>query len=151
MTLRPAVPADAASLDALERTLFTAENYPLSRAMFYYHIRNNLLLVAETDAGEIGGYLLALVKRREPKLYSLAVAPAFRQQGIATLLLSAMFGELHARGVRRCVLEVRTDNAGAIALYLRHGFHAVKTIKGFYKDGCDALFMRRDVEEKAVI
>ncbi|WP_416768784.1 GNAT family N-acetyltransferase [Sulfurimonas sp. ST-25] len=142
MTLRAAAAADAAALEQLERTLFSAENYPLSRRAFYYHIRHSLLLIAQTDSGETAGYVLALLRRREPKLYSLGIAPAYRKMGIASLLMERMLSELDTRGFMHCMLEVRCDNNPAIDLYRRFGFEIVKTIKVFYKDGCDAYLMR---------
>ncbi|MHC3993937.1 ribosomal protein S18-alanine N-acetyltransferase [Thiomicrolovo sp. ZZH C-3] len=143
MTIRAAVAADAAALEQLERTLFSAENYPLTRRVFYYHIRHSLLLVAQSDNGEIAGYILALVRRREPKLYSLGIAPVYRNMGIASALMERMLTDLDAHGFTHCVLEVRCDNVAAIALYKRFGFETVKTLTGFYKDGCDAYLMRR--------
>jgi [ribosomal protein S18]-alanine N-acetyltransferase len=141
MTIRTAVAADTAALDTLERSLFTHENYPLSRRAFYYHIRNSLLLVAHTEEGELAGYILILVKRSKPKLYSLGIALEFRNRGIASMLLQTVLQTLMARGFKHMVLEVRKDNETAIALYRRFGFNTVKTLKGFYKDGCDAFYM----------
>jgi [ribosomal protein S18]-alanine N-acetyltransferase len=143
MTITPAAAADAAPLEALERTLFTNENYPLTRRAFYYHIRNSLLLVARDEDGTIAGYVLTLIRRREPKLYSLGIAPAFRHRGIASMLLERMFFELARRGFGHAVLEVRCDNAAAVSLYRCFGFETVKTLKSFYRDGGDAYLMRR--------
>jgi len=39
-------------------------------------------------------------------------------------------------------LEVRTDSPAAVNLYRRFGFKTVDTVKGFYKDGCDAYVMK---------
>ena len=141
--IRPAVAADAASLDALEHAVFTAENYPLSRRAFYYHIRRNLLLVAEDIDGTVAGYILALLHRREPRIYSLAIAPHYRQRGVGSMLLESLLQELTVQGFRHTTLEVRCDSDTAIALYRRHGFETVKTIPNFYRDGCNAYQMRR--------
>ncbi|WP_345986237.1 ribosomal protein S18-alanine N-acetyltransferase [Sulfurimonas sp. HSL-1656] len=143
MTVRAAVAADAAALECLEKRLFSEANYPLSRRAFYYHIRHSLLLVAQSETGEIAGYILALVRRREPKLYSLGIAPEYRGRGIASLLLEQMFTGLSRRGFAHMLLEVRCDNHAAIALYRRFGFETLKTLKAFYRDGCDACLMRR--------
>ncbi len=146
LTVRPALPDDAAALDALEQQLFSVENYPLSRRAFRYHIRHNLLLVVRTQEGELAGYVLALVRRKTPKIYSLGVAPAFRQRGIASLLLQRLTELLAERGFAHVTLEVRRDS-GAITLYRRFGFQTVKTLKAFYRDGCDAYLMRRDISQ----
>jgi len=41
------------------------------------------------------------------------------------------------------MLEVRADNAAAIALYERLRFRAISTRPRYYPDGTDALVMRR--------
>ncbi len=143
MTIRPARSGDAAALSILEADLFTAANYPLSRASFYYHIRHNLLFVAETEQGEIAGYALALIRRRKAKLYSLGTAPHYRGQGVGGALLESMIKELNERGFKEVVLEVRCDNTGAVTLYERYGFIIVNRLDAFYRDGCDAYLMER--------
>ncbi|MBN2894380.1 MAG: GNAT family N-acetyltransferase [Campylobacterales bacterium] len=57
------------------------------------------------------------------------------------MLLERLFSEACALGMRRIVLEVRTDNSGAIGLYEKHGFATLRRLGHFYRDGCDALLM----------
>lgn len=144
MRLRRAVAADARRLHLLESELFEAANFPLSRRAFYYHIRHSLLYVAETEEGDIAGYALSLIRRRDAKLYSLGVAPACRGSGVAALLTAKMLGELASLGFKRTLLEVRCDNEQAISLYERFGFSRIKRLKAFYLDGCDACLMETE-------
>jgi len=144
MKIRQARPSDSARLFALEEELFGVADYPLSRRSFYHHIRHNLLYVAETDEGAIAGYILALVRRRDPKLYSLGVSKAYRGSGTARLLMATMLKELTSRGFKQTLLEVRCDNTGAIALYREFGFSITKELKAFYRDGCDAYLMEAE-------
>ncbi|MCJ7765115.1 MAG: ribosomal protein S18-alanine N-acetyltransferase [Thiovulaceae bacterium] len=141
MKIRQARPSDSAKLSALEKELFGVENYPLSRRSFYYHIRHNLLYVAETDEGSIAGYILALIRRRNAKLYSLGIDKSYRSSGVAKLLMEEMLKELTSLGFKRTLLEVRCDNTRAIALYRGFGFSVIKELKAFYRDGCDAYLM----------
>ncbi len=143
MKIRHALPSDALRLSSLEEQLFTADNYPLSRRSFYYHIRNNLLLVVETDAGEIAGYTLALTRRRDAKLYSLGIAHFYRGQGVAGMLMKATLKALEQKDFKRVVLEVRCDNIEALTLYKRFDFVVVKQLSTFYRDGCDAYLMEK--------
>ena len=85
MILKKAIISDTSKLYALEQKLFSEVNYPLSRNGFYYHIKNNLLYVAKQD-NEVVGYILTLIKRSHPKIYSLGVSEAFRGQNIASKL-----------------------------------------------------------------
>jgi ribosomal-protein-alanine N-acetyltransferase len=48
-------------------------------------------------------------------------------------------------------LEVRTDNAPAIAMYAKHGFHIIGLRKNYYHpSGADAYTMRRPALTGAV-
>jgi ribosomal-protein-alanine N-acetyltransferase len=150
MTIRKAVPSDTARLHTLEHELFTKENFPLSRRLFYYHIQRNLLLVAETEEDHIAGYILTLIRRHDAKINSLGVSPRFRHRGIAASLLKQTMLELSSRGFARTLLEVRSDNEAAIALYLRLGFRIINQAKAFYLDGCDAYIMEIRHTEKTL-
>lgn len=141
MTYRNAVLNDVAALSKLELQLFSAENYPISRQMFRYHIQRNRIIVALNDAEEIIGYCLVLLRKKWAKLYSLGVLEKYRSEGIAGTLLTQMFQELKNKEYERILLEVRVDNLNAIALYKRHGFKTLRRTSGFYKDGCDAFIM----------
>jgi ribosomal-protein-alanine N-acetyltransferase len=140
MIITKAITSDASKLFTLEQELFSEVNYPLSRNGFYYHIKNNLLYVAKQD-DEVVGYILTLVKRSHPKVYSLGVSEAFRGQNIASKLFETTINELKVLGFKKLELEVRTDNTGAVQLYKKLGFEIQRTSEGFYLDGCDAYIM----------
>lgn len=140
MIIRKANTSDVSKLYALEKEIFTAENFPLSRDSFYYHVKNNLLYIAEID-GNIAAYTLVLVKRRDAKLYSIGVSHSYRGKNIALKLLQTIMHELFLMGFKQILLEVRIDNKVAIALYKKLGFHINRTLKEFYLDKCNAYLM----------
>ncbi len=140
MNLRQAQRRDAKKLFLLEQELFEPQNYPLSYSSFCYHIQNNLLFAAEEE-GEIAGYILILIKRKTPKIYSLGISKNHRKKGIGARLLVHAIEQLRAKEFSSLVLEVRTDNTPAQELYKKFGFVTKRIEKGFYKDGCDALIM----------
>lgn len=140
MTIRKALPSDATALYKLEQELFRAENFPLSRGSFVYHIKNNLLYLAEVE-GELAAYVLVLIKRSTAKLYSIGVSPSHRGKEIAKKLLTKAIQEINTLQFNKLLLEVRIDNKTAISLYTKLGFHTVKTLERFYLDGCDAYLM----------
>lgn len=144
MTLRKALPGDVRGLYLLEQELFGAENFPLSKQSLYYHVRHNLLYIAQSDAGEIAGYVLALVRRNNAKIYSLGVAQSFRNKKLAQELMVRVMEELESLGFTSSILEVRTDNQGAISLYKNLGFSVTKRLGAFYRDGCDAYLMEAE-------
>jgi ribosomal-protein-alanine N-acetyltransferase len=73
------------------------------------------------------------------ELASLCVHPNARRTGVATRLFQTLAAEATARGAREVWLEVRADNAAAIALYKRFGFNQTRTRKAYYRDGTDAV------------
>jgi len=143
MKIRQALASDAGKLHALEEELFGAADYPLSHRSFYYHIHRNLLYVAETEGGEIAAYALALIQRRDAKLYSLGVASVHRGNGLSGLLMRQILQQLTSLGFKRILLEVRCDNTPAIALYRKFGFSVTKQLDAFYRDGCNAYLMEK--------
>ncbi|OIP52924.1 MAG: ribosomal-protein-alanine N-acetyltransferase [Helicobacteraceae bacterium CG2_30_36_10] len=149
MTIRKSLPSDATALYKLEQELFSAENFPLSRGSFVYHIKNNLLYVAEMD-GVIVAYVLVLIKRSDAKLYSIGVSQSCRGKNIAQELLTKVIQELTSLKFTKLLLEVRTDNEAAISLYAKLGFHTVKLLKRFYLDGCDAHLMELNYADKTL-
>lgn len=146
MIIRKAQTSDVSKLYALEKELFSIDNYALSRASFAYHVRNNLLYIAEVD-GKIIGYALALIKRKKAKLYSIGVSKAHRGEKIAEKLWEVIYEDLISRGFSCFLLEVRIYNEVAISLYKKIGFDVVKLLKGFYRDGCDAYLMELEYGE----
>ncbi len=53
---------------------------------------------------------------------NVQVDPAQRRRGLATGVLAELLDWGASQGARTALLHVETDNAGAIALYERHGF-----------------------------
>ena len=76
---------------------------------------------------------------------TVAVEPAFRRQGIATVLLRALHLDALERDCDAMTLEVRASNHGARALYERFGYGAEGLRRGYYSDnGEDAVLSGAD-------
>ena len=75
------------------------------------------------------------------RLYSLAVHPASRNQGMARALLDACLQRLRQDAIERVLLEVRADNAAAIALYRQAGFVELRRLPDYYGHGKGGLKM----------
>lgn len=137
--------SDINALLALEQRIFVPADGKLSRRAFSYHLgTQNLLLVArpESESSVISGYILVFVRKRSARIYSLASAPEFRQQGVAKALLNACFVALRVREIGLVTLEVRASNRQAKALYLSLGFTAWRTRANYYGDGETAICMQ---------
>lgn len=84
----------------------------------------------------------------ELQLIELFVAPLARRRGVGRALMSALLNDAERRGFRVAVLEVRRDNAAALALYADLAFEVVGDRKRYYADGEDAILMRRELGVK---
>lgn len=137
--LRRAIPADLDSLVALEASSFDHDR--VSRAQFRRHIASASaeVLVAE-ELGQVHGGALLFFRRgaKKARLYSIAVAHVARGHGLGAALLNAAERDARDRGCTAMQLEVRTDNAAAIALYEKHGYRRRQRVPGFYENGMDA-------------
>ncbi|MBU1309048.1 MAG: peptidase C39 family protein [Gammaproteobacteria bacterium] len=146
LSIRNASLFDTANLVALEQKCFTADRISMrSFKRFIAEKRSDLLLVQRAE--QVVGYFLLIYRRGTSlaRLYSLAVDPDCRKQGIAEFML------LHAEQVaakRRCVLlrlEVRYDNAAAIRLYQKLNYHEFAVKHDFYEDHSDAICMQKQI------
>jgi len=61
-------------------------------------------------------------------IQNLGVAPEHRRAGLGTSLLCQALAGFRQAGVRRVYLEVTAQNDGAIRLYRRIGFVAIRTV-----------------------
>lgn len=142
--LRSARTADLSILQVLE-SLFPGDR--LSLRQLRHHLTNPhaVMRVIETEYA-LAGYSLLLTRSgsRAARLYSIAVAPAFRGQGMGRRLLDDVVAQARARGCDELRLEVRPDNEAAIRLYRDYGFVPNGTRPHYYQDGADALRFRLD-------
>ena len=127
----PMTPDDLFRVAALEKECFPAD--PWSEELFRDALDSphTAILLVEGEDGAILGYAVLSVILDEGNLDNIAVAPDARRQGVADALLGALtgFGREHLSVL---MLEVRSSNAPAIALYEKHGFAAVGRRKNYY-------------------
>jgi len=138
--------ADAARCAELEAQLFDGDD-PWSASAFVSELgrRHNHYVAART-ADKLVGYAgitrLGLLPPHEYEIHTIGVDHAFQGQGIGRRLLDELL-DFADRGT--VFLEVRTDNAAAIALYRSAGFVEVGLRKRYYRaSGADAYTMRRE-------
>ena len=136
--------ADLAAIETIERASYPT---PWSRSMFASELAkpSSISLGAfAKEGGSLLGYLIISRYVDAWHVMNIAVAPEWRQRGIATALLERLFGVTSGDG-RGYTLEVRVSNTDAIRLYERLGFHSRGVRRGYYTDNReDALIMWRD-------
>lgn len=82
--------------------------------------------------GTVDGYLGVAVNGPDAELQTIAVAPRRRGRGLGRLLLQRAVEVAAQAGARRLHLEVREDNAAAVALYTSAGFSRQGRRPGYY-------------------
>jgi [ribosomal protein S18]-alanine N-acetyltransferase len=146
-TVRPATPADAPAIQAIEG--LSASTLRLLDHDLALADRRCLVATADPDGRVVAGYAAAILQDTDAHVIDIAVAPAARRQGIGRQLLEALVDAVLAAGARAVTLEVRASNLGSQALYRQAGFVDEGRRPGYYPDGEDALiwWLRPDVEE----
>lgn len=139
--LAPAAADDIATLVDLEQILFPGDS-PWTAAMFAGELAAGHHYVVHRDAhGVVDGYAGLALLGDEAEVHTIGVRPSAQGAGIGRALLRYLLA--HA-GPRRVLLEVRTDNAPAIALYESEGFVILGVRRRYYQpSGADAYTMAR--------
>ena len=131
------------------------EHYPPSFYLDLHQRFPEAFLVAETEEGEIVGYIMCRVEMNFPSLdifrglkkghiISIAVREEHRGRGIGSALIERALKALRdVYGCRECYLEVRVSNYKAIRLYEKMGFTKLRLNPFYYRDGEAAYTMTR--------
>lgn len=138
--IRPARPADAVALAALELRAFPGDR--MSARQYRHHAAspNAVVLVAGDPGGPVIGSAVVFFRAGSTtgRLYSIAVDPAARGRGLGATLLAAVEAAARRRGATALRLEVRQDNPVAIAMYEARGYRRIGARTAYYEDGADA-------------
>jgi ribosomal-protein-alanine N-acetyltransferase len=99
--------------------------------------------------GDARSYVLGRMILDEAEVLTVATAPAFQKQGLATAALGDFAAQAASAGVTSVFLEVADDNNTAKALYKKINFKISGRRRAYYtrKDGpaVDALIMRKEL------
>ena len=141
ITLRPAVPADAAAIGAVfdaavragwaylgdraAEPMFTPQDWD---QLVADHRPPDVLLVAVHDTDGVVGY--TAVHPADGEMFLLFVDPAYAGRGIGRALLAAAHDALRAAGCADAFLFVHEQNERALAVY---------TAAGYRPDGSDRV------------
>jgi len=117
---------------------------PWSEKMFSEEISGKF---SHYYVAEVGGCAVAYMGMwalsGEGHITNIAVAKAYRRQGIAKALLNRFIEIAKEENLEFMTLEVRTSNAPAIALYKSFGFEQVGVRKKYYDNSEDALLLTK--------
>lgn len=145
MTLvRPAGAADVEAVARLEQECLGADAWSegLVRQGVLGDLPTITYLVAEVE-GDVVGHAVTSSAGDIAELQRIAVDEEHRRRGIAGALLAGVVDAARRTPADRLLLEVREDNAGALAFYAGQGFVAIDRRPRYYADGTTAVVMRR--------
>ncbi|CCQ10765.1 GNAT family acetyltransferase VC2332 [Pseudoalteromonas luteoviolacea B = ATCC 29581] len=146
VALRVATLDDLEALLEIEVACFANDRLSRRSLKRWIEVKHGILLVAHVGNQLLGyGLVWCLKGTRLARLYSLAVAPRARGQGIAEQLLEALEDEAQRRGRGYLRLEVSINNHRAIKLYERFGYKTFGAYSDYYGDGSEALRMQKQI------
>ena len=141
ITLEPMRWWDIEQVAAMERDLFAGDSPWPAEAFWGELAVGNHYVVHRTRAGRVLGYAGLGLTGDDAQVLTIAVAADQQGGGIGRTLLDDL---IRSADGRRILLEVRTDNAPAIGLYLSAGFEHVGLRRRYYQpSGADAFTMAR--------
>ncbi|MDF7801729.1 peptidase C39 family protein [Pontiellaceae bacterium B1224] len=154
LILKPATLDHLDALMTLEEKCFETDRLS-RRSMRRFITGDQSIFLTALSGDSLAGYLLIIFYRgtRLARLYSLAVDPDLRGQGISKKLLKAGEAEALNRGAIHFRLEVAPSNDAALQLYRSFGFKDFGRVQDYYEDHTDALRMQkriRHIEQSTV-
>jgi ribosomal protein S18 acetylase RimI-like enzyme len=90
-------------------------------------VERDLFFVATLDGGVLGTAMGGYDGHRG-WIYSVAVQPRHRRQGIGFALIRQLEAALTRRGCLKVNLQVRASNVGVIAFYEKLGYHVEERV-----------------------
>lgn len=148
--IRPATLADVENLIKLEDVCFETDR--LGKRSFRHFITSptSSCVVATHFHGVVASIIILFrINSPRARLYSLAVAPSARGNGIAGKLIQHVEREISRRCLHSLTLEVAETNQVAIHLYSKFGFTPLRTIKNYYENGENAIRMIKPLRPRA--
>ena len=143
MIVRAATPDDVPDIAAIEAVVDPRAWSVAQVRSHLAHPRGQSWVASSPPA--VVAHVLARVVADEVEIVTVATHPDHRRRGVARALLGELLDRWRAQGCAKVFLEVRTDNAAGLALYADLGFAPVGRRSRYYRDGCDAVVMAREL------
>ncbi|MHA7242208.1 ribosomal protein S18-alanine N-acetyltransferase [Paeniglutamicibacter antarcticus] len=135
--------ADVDAVWELEKVLFPTDAWPREMYIDELGLTDTRNYWVVCDADKIVAYCGSMCVLPLADVQTIAVNPDYEGRGIGTHLLRLMITTVTQRSATDLLLEVRADNPRAQGLYERHGFEAIHRRARYYRDGVDAVIMRK--------
>jgi ribosomal-protein-alanine N-acetyltransferase len=148
ITYRQPIALDIPTLVLLDKEYFPYS--PWSSAQFkeeFAGIPSTRFFELAISDNQIVGYagVLAPGAAAVADILTVTVIDSFRRQGIAKRLISDIESYALTKASPAIMLEVATENTGAIALYEKLGYSQISIRNSYYGTGKDALVMQKEL------
>jgi ribosomal-protein-alanine N-acetyltransferase len=121
--------ADLDEVMPIENAIYT---HPWTRGNFADSLHSGYTCRTWRLGGMLVGYFVVSAGAGEAHLLNLSIAAAFQRSGHGSALLREAAGLARLLGADKLLLEVRSSNHGAQALYRRFGFRRIGVRRGYY-------------------
>lgn len=126
-------PDDVSLLQIIEKQAYPN---PWSEKIMHDCIQAGYQCIKMTPENEpeiILAYAFMMMGHEESHLMNITTAPEFLRQGLAQKMLHRLMLISRINHAKQMILEVRSGNPAAIALYHKHGFKTIGTRKNYYQ------------------
>ena len=141
--IREATAADATQLQALEGEAFGARGWVADAVAGAFSEPGVRVLMAGRAGNRASGFIIWRDLAGEAEILSIDVAADARRAGLGRALVNACCAAARKAGAGAMFLEVDAGNASALGLYAAAGFSPCGRRRAYYKNGADALIMRK--------
>ena len=146
ITYRDASSLDVPVLVSLDKELFPYSPWSSGQYLEEISAPTRRFVVALDQARSIIGYAgVFATGGAEADILTVGVIPEHRGQGIGRQLMALITEWAISQGSIAMMLEVKTDNITAIALYESLGYAKLNIRKNYFGNGLDALVMRKEI------
>ena len=147
ITYRQPMALDIPTLVVLDKEYFPYS--PWSPAQFkeeFAGIPSTMFFELAISDNQIVGYagVIAPGPDAVADILTVTVIDGFRRQGIAKRLIADIEGYCQSKESSAIMLEVATDNTGAIALYENLGYSQISKRSNYYGSKKDAFVMQKE-------
>jgi len=134
----------------LEQVAFAADRFSEEQIEYLLTRAHASVFVIERDSRVAGAaYVLWRHTAGKARLYNIAIDPSFQGQGLGLSLMTECELEAARRRCTHMLLEVRTDNRGAIRFYEKLGYAVIATLPDYYEDGSPGLKLAKELDAAA--
>ena len=126
----------------------TSSCYNWTKNMFLneFENKNSFFKILLSD-NIVAGYIIYHIIIDEAEILNIVIDEKLKKQKLGSFLLERTVKDILSKNIKTIFLEVGENNIPAINLYLKFGFEQYNIRKNYYKNGENAILMKKQVKE----